>query len=228
MPLVRRINPLRLRTVPPWDLPTVLRALKGPPFEPLQSSSLRVLSLKTALLSALASVKQVGDLQALSVNSACLEFGPNDSKVVLKPRLESLLCPVRALKVYIERSASYRKSEQLFVGFGTILKVALLRSREFLSGCYHISILLLGVAVPHRSQSPFHQRHRFFLGMVQRGVHFRHLWGSRLVLTIHICKVLQPGCLCLAGQNPFCLSSNLPGSLDQHCSSPSFAWSVHN
>ncbi len=27
----------RPRTVPPWDLPTVLRALKVPPFEPLQS-----------------------------------------------------------------------------------------------------------------------------------------------------------------------------------------------
>ncbi len=46
-----------------------------------------MLSLKTALLLALASVKRVGDLQALSVNAACLEFGPNDSKVVLKPRL---------------------------------------------------------------------------------------------------------------------------------------------
>ncbi len=43
------------------------------------------------------------------------------------------------------------------------------------SGCYNISILLLGVAVPHRSQSPFHQRHLLFLGMVQWGVHFRHL-----------------------------------------------------
>ncbi len=64
--------------------------------------------------------------------------------------------------------------------------------------------------------------------MVQLGVHFRHLWGSRLVLAVHICKVLQPGSLCLAGQSPFCLSSNLPGSLDQHCSNPSFAWSVHN
>ncbi len=83
----RRMNTPRPRTVPPWDLPTVLRALKCPPFEPLQSSSLRVLSLKTALLLALASVKRVGDLQALSVNPACLEFGPNDSKVVLKPRL---------------------------------------------------------------------------------------------------------------------------------------------
>ncbi len=80
----RRMSP---RTVPPWDLPTVLRALEGPPFEPLQSSSLRVLSLKTALLLALASVKWVGDLQDLSVNPVCLKFGPNDSKVVLKPRL---------------------------------------------------------------------------------------------------------------------------------------------
>ncbi len=82
----RRLNPPRPLTVPTWDLPTVLRALKGPPFEPIQSTNLRSLSLKTALLLALASVKRVGDLQALSISPACLEFGPNDSKVVLKPR----------------------------------------------------------------------------------------------------------------------------------------------
>ncbi len=81
------MNPPCPRTVPPWDLPTVLKALQAPPFEPFQSSSLRVLSLKTSLLLALASVKRAGDLQALSVNPACLEFGPDDSKVVLKPRL---------------------------------------------------------------------------------------------------------------------------------------------
>ncbi len=81
------MNPLRPRTVPPWDLPTVLRALEGPPFKPLQSLNLRVLSLKTTLLLALASVKRVGDLQALSVNPVCLQFGPNGSKVILKPRL---------------------------------------------------------------------------------------------------------------------------------------------
>ncbi len=82
----RRLNPPRPLTVPTWDLPTVLRALKGPPFEPLQSTNLQSLSLKTALLLALASVKRVGDLQALSISPACLEFGPNASKVVLKPR----------------------------------------------------------------------------------------------------------------------------------------------
>jgi hypothetical protein len=147
----RRLNPPRPRTVPLWDLPTVLRALKGPPFEPLQSASLRSLSFKTALLLALASVKRVGDLQALSVSPACLEFGPNDSKVVLKPRLGYvpkvlstpfraqvivlsalpssaddqdlfLLCPVRALRAYIERSASFRESEQLFVSFSNRAK----------------------------------------------------------------------------------------------------------
>ncbi len=147
----RIMNPPRPRTVPPWDLPTVLRALKGPPFEPLQSSSLRVLSLKTALLLALASDKRIGDLQALSVNLVCLEFGPNDSKVLLKPRLvyvpKVLSTPFRAqvimLSAFSPRQAarspcsalsgpweytlgfilaSYRKSEQLFVGFGNCAK----------------------------------------------------------------------------------------------------------
>ncbi len=147
----RRLNPPRPLTVPTWDLPTVLRALKCPPFEPLQSTNLRSLSLKTALLLALASVKRVGDLQALSISPACLEFGPNDSKVVLKPRHGyvpkvlstpfraqvitlsalppseedrelSLLCPVRALRIYFERSAPFRRTEQLFVGFGNRAK----------------------------------------------------------------------------------------------------------
>ncbi len=147
----RRLNPPRPLTVPTWDLPTVLRALKGPPFDPLQSTNLRSLSLKTALLLALASVKRVGDLQALSISPACLEFGPNDSKVVLKPRHGyvpkvlstpfraqvitlsalppseedrelSLLCPVRALRIYFERSAPFRHTKQLFVSFGNHAK----------------------------------------------------------------------------------------------------------
>ncbi len=63
--------------------------------------------------------------------------------------------------------------------------------------------------LPHWSQSPFHQRHCLLLGMVQRGVHFGNLWGSRLVLAIHICKVLQPGRPCLTDQSPFCLVCRL-------------------
>ncbi len=57
----RRLNPARPVTVPTWDLPTVLRAPKSPPFEPLQSFDLCPLTLKTALLLALASVKHMED-----------------------------------------------------------------------------------------------------------------------------------------------------------------------
>ncbi len=126
----RRLNPPRPLTVPTWDLPTVLRTLKGPPFEPLQSTDLRSLSLKTALLLALASVKRVGDLQALSTSPACLEFNTFRAQVItlsaLPPSEEdrelSLLCLVRALRIYFERSAPFRHTEQLFVSFGNRTK----------------------------------------------------------------------------------------------------------
>ncbi len=117
-------------------------ALKSPPFELLQSVDLRPLTRKTALLLALASLKRMGDLHALSVSPSCLKFGPNNSKIILKPRhgyipkvlltpfraqvitlsalLPSeqdqglnLLFPVRALRIYIEHSAPFRQSEQL-------------------------------------------------------------------------------------------------------------------
>ncbi|KAL0163578.1 hypothetical protein M9458_039331, partial [Cirrhinus mrigala] len=143
----RRVNPPRPHLVPSWDLSVALRGLRGPPFEPLVSVELKFLSLKTALLTALASIKRVGDLQAFSVNEACLEFGPADSHVVLRPRpgyvpkvpttpfrdqvvnlqalppeeadpALALLCPVRALRVYVDRTRSFRRSEQLFVCFG--------------------------------------------------------------------------------------------------------------
>ncbi len=143
----RRLNPPRPHLVPSWDLPSVLSALRGAPFEPLQSVELKFLSLKTVLLSALATVKRVGDLQAFSVDDSCLEFGPADSHVVLRPRpgyvpkvptmpfrdqvvnlqalpreeadpAIALLCPVRALHIYVDRTQSFTTSDQLFVCFG--------------------------------------------------------------------------------------------------------------
>ncbi len=103
--------------------------------------------MKTLLLTALASIKRVGDLQAFSVNKSCLEFGPADSSATLRPRpgyvpkvpttpfrdqvvnlqalpLEeadpalALLCPVRALRHYVGGIQSFRTSEQLFVCYG--------------------------------------------------------------------------------------------------------------
>ncbi len=126
----QRLNSHRPHTVPTWDLSIVIRALWGPPFEPLQSAYLRPLMLKATLLLALASVKRVGDLYALSVSASCLKFWPNNCRVVLKPRHSYVpkalstpfraqyitllalsnaegeqgpnpLCPVRALRVYV-------------------------------------------------------------------------------------------------------------------------------
>jgi hypothetical protein len=143
----RRLNPPRPLSIPSWDLSLVLSALQRPPFEPLQSAELKVLSCKTVLLVALASIKRVGDLHAFSVDESCLEFGPANSHVILRPRpgyvpkvpttpfrdqvvnLQALpseeadpalafLCPVRALHLYVDRTQSLRTSDQLFVCYG--------------------------------------------------------------------------------------------------------------
>ncbi len=139
-----RMNPSRPPLVPSWDLSIVLAGLQRGPFEPLDSVELKFLSLKTALLTALTSIKQVGDLQAFSVSEECLVFGPVYSHVVLRPRpgyvpkvpttpfrdqmvnlqvlpseeadpALALLCPVRALRIYVDLTRSVRSSEQLFV-----------------------------------------------------------------------------------------------------------------
>ncbi len=143
----RRMNPSRPPLVPSWDLSIILAGLQRGPFEPLDSVELKFLSLKTALLTALTSIKRVGDLQAFSVSEECLVFGPVYSHVVLRPRpgyvpkvpttpfcdqvvnlqalpseeadpALALLCPVRALRIYVTRTRSVRSSEQLFVCHG--------------------------------------------------------------------------------------------------------------
>lgn len=55
-------------STPQWDLPLVLEALRSNPYEPLEQSSLKMLSLKTTLLLALTSAKRVSELCALSVH----------------------------------------------------------------------------------------------------------------------------------------------------------------
>ncbi len=81
----RRMNPSRSPLVPSWDLSIILAGLQRGPFEPLDSVELKFLSLKTALLTTLTSIKRVGDLQAFSVSVECLVFGPVYSHVVLTP-----------------------------------------------------------------------------------------------------------------------------------------------
>ncbi len=148
---VRRLRSVRPTAVPSWDLSVVLEGLVTAPFEPLESASERILTLKVTLLLVLTSLKRVGDLQALSVSEMCMDFFPGLVKVTLRPRpgyipkvlstsfrsqvvtLHTfhpppfassedeklhMLCPVRALKLYVDRSKVWRKSSQLLVCFG--------------------------------------------------------------------------------------------------------------
>ncbi len=91
----RRLNPHRPPSLPSWDLALVLIALKNAQFEPLQSVELKLLSTKSLLLTALASFKMVGDLQAFLVDESFFEIGPADSSVTVssKSRLAASLTP---------------------------------------------------------------------------------------------------------------------------------------
>ncbi len=134
----RRLHPPRLPSVLPWDLEVVLKALSQPPFEPLTSVGLKELSLKTVLLLALASAKRIGDytrflwiatvfasdpVTAASLSgrdrATCLNhyLPPSETRLFLclpshRPHVTQTLrhgcCPVRALRIYIDLSASFR------------------------------------------------------------------------------------------------------------------------
>ena len=118
--------------VPPWDLLVVLESLRGPLFETLSSASLRDLTRKVLFLVSLATAHRVGELQAVS--SSMFRFGDDlflsylpefraNSESSARPlprsfRVRSLrdfvgslpdkllLCPVRALQVYLSRTSS--------------------------------------------------------------------------------------------------------------------------
>ena len=125
-------RPLPSHRVPPWDLSLVLSFLWGPPFEPLSSCSLRDLTRKVLFLLSLATARGVGKLQAISsqVSSSggdlFLSYLPEfraKTETSVRPLPRSfpvqslldfvgslpdklLLCPVRALRLYLSHTAS--------------------------------------------------------------------------------------------------------------------------
>ena len=143
----RSVNPVELRP-PAWDVSLVLQSLTWAPYEPLRTCEERFLARKTLFLLALASAKRIGELHALSYRvSHTRDWGEVSFAFVtgfvaktqdpssLAPRFEGfsvpalpnarknrngrLLCPVRAVKVYLDRTASHRpRCERLFVTAG--------------------------------------------------------------------------------------------------------------
>lgn len=142
---VKRIHPPIADIAPGWDLNVVLTRLMGSPFEPMHKASLKHLTLKTAFLIAITSVRRVSELQALSVLDPFVTV--HRDKVVLRthPRFapkfiskfhvnQSTELPTffqnpsnlgektlhtldvrRAVMFYMERTKPLRKTNQFFV-----------------------------------------------------------------------------------------------------------------
>ena len=130
-----------------WNLSLVLQSLTREPFEPMVSAQMKYVSYKTVFLVAAATARRCSELGALSIaKNDFIErpqhiqigyipnFIPKNARVNYAGRTiviptfkdmasceeEELMCPVRALRHYIERSALFRKNgeKRLFVTFG--------------------------------------------------------------------------------------------------------------
>ncbi|XDV14070.1 hypothetical protein PO909_002286 [Leuciscus waleckii] len=116
----RRTRPAARTRVPTRDLAVVLEGLVEAPFEPLESAEAKNLSLKVAFL--LAIISRPGYLPKVPSNVArpvvLQAFHPPPHETAVEERLHRL-CPIRALRIYIQRSSSWRKSDQLLVCFGS-------------------------------------------------------------------------------------------------------------
>ena len=129
-------RPITRRLFPAWDLPLVLRSLRIAPYEPLHAALLQDITKKTVFLLALASGKRRGELAALIADNLHLQFARDNSKVTLIPdvmfrgktqrsdsaalpwsipaltpfvgptELDRLMCPVRALRWYLQKTST--------------------------------------------------------------------------------------------------------------------------
>ncbi|XP_061488048.1 uncharacterized protein LOC133387397 [Rhineura floridana] len=140
-------SPAVVHRFPSWSLPKVLQALQRPPFEPIRTVPLRMLSFKVLFLIAVTSARRVSELGALSSARHLCVF--HKDSVVLKtdpsfrPKVDSVFhcnqdivlpsfCPNpthplekswhsldvwRALKTYLSRTQEIRRTESLFVSF---------------------------------------------------------------------------------------------------------------
>lgn len=139
-------RPITRSISPKWDLAYVLTYLSKEPFEPLPSVSLMFLSMKTAFLLSMASAKRVSEVHAFSMDKQHLRFSSIDGSLTIRTQVgflaknqlpskapdsitipclyngnrktgfNKVLCPVRAVKIYLKRTKAIRGSRnRLFI-----------------------------------------------------------------------------------------------------------------
>ncbi|KAL0148294.1 hypothetical protein M9458_056440, partial [Cirrhinus mrigala] len=126
----RRLNPPRPHLIPSWDLSVVLLGLRRVPFEPLASVELKYVTKDCA--PDRAHFNQEGGGPARLLCQPRLGYVPKVSTTPFRDQVVNLqalppeevdpalalLCPVRVLRTYVDRTRTFRCSEQLFVCFG--------------------------------------------------------------------------------------------------------------
>ena len=131
-----RDRPKGRRGIPSWNLSLVLHQLTKAPFEPLREASLKHLTFKTVFLLALGSgkrrseihawqhknIRHQSDLSNVLVSISQLSFqesaGQRGSRECSPSGHTRSLCPVRALRYYLDRTSDLRQHKELvFVSF---------------------------------------------------------------------------------------------------------------
>ena len=183
----RSVDPVELRP-PAWEVALVLQNLTGAPYEPLRTCDGRFLAQKTLFLLALASAKRIGGLHALSYRvSHSRDWGEVSFSFVpgfvaktqdpssLAPLFEGftvpalpnarnnrnggLLCPVRAVRRYLDRTAAHcTRCERLFVTAGRSKKEISKTSvsfwlRKTISFAYELSVMEQPVPAPRARET---------------------------------------------------------------------------
>ena len=183
----RSVNPVELRP-PAWDVSLVLQSLTGAPYEPLRTCEERFLPrklssywplprLSVSVSSTLCRIESLipgtGVWFPLLLSLVFLAKTQDPSS--LAPRFEGfsvpaltnarknrngrLLCPVRAVKVYLDRTAPYRpRCERLFVTAGRSKKEISKTTvsfwlRKTISRAYELSGTALPVPAPRARET---------------------------------------------------------------------------
>ena len=135
-------RPPKRRLAPSWSINDVLETLAKTPYEPLHRAPLDVLTAKTVFLVAAASARRRSEIHALSIKRGFIRFSPSGVYMLPDPsflaknqsmsftpnpvflpdmtsassvREDKFVCPVRALKWYLDRTKHLRTSDSLFV-----------------------------------------------------------------------------------------------------------------